>query len=66
MGTLSIQETNSIAKDMKYEALYWALGYEETSKGIFTKKGRTIDLNGQYADFGEMLTIIGADSLLLK
>ena len=26
-----------LAKDMKYEALYWALGFEELNKGIFTK-----------------------------
>ena len=25
-----------LAKDMKYEALYWALGFEELNKGIFT------------------------------
>lgn len=65
MSKLSIQETNSIAKDMKYEALYWALGYEETSKGIFTKNGRVINSNMQYAKFSEMLTIIGADKISL-
>ena len=26
-----------LAKDMKYEALYWALGFKELEKGIFTK-----------------------------
>lgn len=65
MSKLSIQETNSIAKDMKYEALYWALGYEETFKGIFTKNGRVINSNMQYAKFSEMLTIIGADKISL-
>ena len=65
MNKLNIQETNSIAKDMKYEALYWALGYEETSKGIFTKNGRVINSNMQYAKLSEMLTIIGADKISL-
>lgn len=65
MSKLSIQEINSIAKDMKYEALYWALGYEETFKGIFTKNGRVINSNMQYAKFSEMLTIIGADKISL-
>ena len=27
-----------LAKDMKYEALYWALGFEELEKNIFSKK----------------------------
>ena len=38
MKTLSIEETNSMAKDMKYEALYWALGFEEKSTGFFVKE----------------------------
>lgn len=65
MSKLSIQETNSIAKDMKYEALYGALGYEEAEKGIFVKGGRTINSNEQYADFGPMLTIVSSEKLLL-
>ena len=32
MGKYSIEEINSIAKDMKYEALYWALGFIEYKK----------------------------------
>ena len=27
-----------LAKDMKYEALYWALGFEELEKNTFSKK----------------------------
>ena len=38
MTKYSIQEINSIAKDMKYEALYWALGFEKKESGVFTKK----------------------------
>ena len=34
----SIEDINSIAKDMKYEALYWALGYCEYEQGIFVKE----------------------------
>ena len=37
MGKYSIEEINSIAKDMKYEALYWALGFEELEKNSFSK-----------------------------
>ena len=37
MGKYSIEETCSIAKDMKYEALYWALGFIEYKKGIIEK-----------------------------
>ena len=33
----SIKEMYSIAKDMKYEALYWALGFEERRKDLFGK-----------------------------
>ena len=38
MGKYSIEETCSIAKDMKYEALYWALGFIEYEKGTFEKE----------------------------
>ncbi|MBP5591464.1 leucine-rich repeat protein [bacterium] len=38
MPKYSIQEINSIAKDMKYEALYWALGFEKKDSGIFQKQ----------------------------
>ena len=27
-----------LAKDMKYEALYWALGFEELEKNTFSKQ----------------------------
>ena len=37
MKKIKIEEINSIAKDMKYEALYWALCFEEKEKGLFVK-----------------------------
>ena len=54
-----IEEINSIAKDMKYEALYWALCCEEKEKGHFVKiyvnddfkQTVEIHLNDQYAVF---------------
>lgn len=63
------KELYAIAKDMKYEALYWALGFEETMSGIFEKnysntKG-IIDSNNQYASF-DGITIIGKDKLNLN
>ena len=38
MGKYSIEDINSLATDMKYEALYWALGFIEYEKGIFEKE----------------------------
>ena len=37
MESNKLKEKYSIAKDMKYEALYWALGYEEIKKICKTK-----------------------------
>lgn len=56
MTKYSIQEINSIAKDMKYEALYWALGFEKKDDGVFMKKyageyRAEIDSDKQYARF---------------
>lgn len=69
MQKYTIQEINSIAKDMKYEALYWALGFEELEKGIFTKTykcGLTAQINAdnQKADF-KGITIVGGNYLVL-
>ena len=64
----SQKELYAIAKDMKYEALYWALGFEETTNGIFEKKYHNtkclIDSNNQYAIFNG-ITIINNDRLNL-
>lgn len=57
MKNIKIEEINSIAKDMKYEALYWALGFEEKEKGVFVKsydnqfikETLEIHLNDQFA-----------------
>lgn len=69
METNKLKEKYSIAKDMKYEALYWALGYEEIKKGIFEKYYDNykvvIDSNNQYVDFGEKISIVNGTSFLL-
>lgn len=59
-----------LAKDMKYEALYWALGFEELNKDIFTKvynKGLTVKINAdkQLVDFDNKISIVNGESLLL-
>lgn len=59
-----------LAKDMKYEALYWALGFEEQNKGIFTKvynKNLTFKINAdkQLVDFDNKISIVNGESLLL-
>ncbi len=58
-----------LAKDMKYEALYWALEYEELEKGIFTKKYNNltvrIDVDKQLVDFSNKLSIVNGESLKL-
>ena len=59
-----------LAKDMKYEALYWALGFEELNKGIFTKiynKSLKVKINAdkQLVDFDNKISIVNGESLLL-
>ena len=59
-----------LAKDMKYEALYWALGFEELSKGIFTKVYNKklkveIDSDKQLVDFANKISIVNGKALLL-
>jgi len=59
-----------IAKDMKYEAFYWALGFEELNKGIFTKvynKSLTVKINvdKQLVDFNNKISIVNGETLLL-
>ena len=59
-----------LAKDMKYEALYWALGFEELNKGIFTKvynKNLKVEINAdkQQADLGNKISIVNGETLLL-
>lgn len=59
-----------LAKDMKYEALYWALGFEELNKGIFTKvynKNLKVEINAdkQQVDLGNKISIVNGDALLL-
>ena len=71
LSKYNIAELNSIAKDMKYEALYWALGFEEIDKGIFTKKYNdtfkvTIDADQQYVDFNNKISVINGEKLLLN
>lgn len=70
MGKYSIQEINSIAKDMKYEALYWAIGFCEYEKGIFTKEypGLKVTINADNAivDFKSKLSVVNGDALCLN
>lgn len=59
-----------LAKDMKYEALYWSLGFEELNKGVFTKvynKSLTVKINAdkQLVDFNNKISIVNGNSLLL-
>lgn len=59
-----------LAKDMKYEALYWALGFEELNKGIFTKaynRNLTVKINAdkQMVDYDNKISIVNGESLLL-
>ncbi len=71
MNNYSIEEINSIAKDMKYEALYWALGFEELGKNVFTKEYTSnlkiaIYSEKQYVDFNGKLSVVNGDKLLLN
>ena len=70
MSVNTIKENYSIARDMKYEALYWALGFEEIEKGLFKKKystsTSTIDSLHQNVSFGSQLSILHADALPLS
>ena len=59
-----------LAKNMKYEALYWALGFEELNKGIFTKvynKNLKVEINAdkQQVDLGNKISIVNGETLLL-
>lgn len=59
-----------LAKDMKYEALYWALGFEELNEGIFTKvynKNLKVEINAdkQQVDLGNKISIVNGETLLL-
>lgn len=59
-----------LAKDMKYEALYWALGFEELNKGIFTKvynNNLKVEINAdkQQVDLGNKISIVNGETLLL-
>ena len=64
-------ENLRLAKDMKYEALYWSLGYEELVPSVFTKKYKgkflvTIDSYNQTVDFGGKISILGKKFLSLS
>ena len=58
-----------LAKDMKYEALYWALGFEELEKNIFSKryKNLIVKINSKLGlvDFDNKLSIVNGDSFKL-
>ena len=58
-----------LAKDMKYEALYWALGFEESEKNTFFKhyNNSIIKINSErgIVDFNNKLSIVNGDSFKL-
>lgn len=59
-----------ISRNMKYESLYWALGFEEVEKNVYLKKYNNYNIL-IYADRGEVKTfskinIVNGDSLLLN
>lgn len=59
-------ENLRIAKDMKYEALYWALGYWELTKNIFSKSYSSnltikVDVDQQIVHFPNEIKLIGND-----
>lgn len=66
---LFLEMTNSVARDMKYEALYWALGFMTSDDGLFHKHyacGEVcIDIDKQIAVFPRQMTIIGNHCLPL-
>lgn len=70
MGKYSIEEINSIAKDMKYEALYWALGFIEYQKGIFEKEYTNlkviIDSEKGIVNFNSKISIVNDDLFKLN
>ena len=58
------------SEDMKYLALYWALRFVETEEDIMVKEYKggykiTIDVEHQYVDFGNRITMIGDKTLSL-
>lgn len=58
-----------LSRNMKYEALYWALGFESYDGNIFKKKINDfeiiIDSNVQTAMFDRKISIVNGTSLLL-
>lgn len=61
---------NRITKDMKYIALYWALGFEEIEPDIFVKKygstSCTISAKLGIATFDKGITIVNSYGLKLN
>ena len=59
-----------LSKDMKYEALYWALGFEELEKNIFSKHydNLIIKINSELGlvDFENKLSIVNGNMLKLN
>lgn len=58
-----------LSRNMKYEALYWALGFVSLDSNIFKKKYNgitiTIDSIQQFVDFENKISVINADKLML-
>ena len=47
-----------LAKDMKYEALYWALGFEELDKNLIYDNKTEFDIPPQYIKSSYPVVII--------
>ena len=59
-----------ICKDMKYTALYWALGFQETEQDVYRKSYQNmqivIDAEEQTVDYGKDITVFGDNCKYLK
>lgn len=58
-----------LARNMKYEALYWALGFEEVEKDVYIKKYKNnyilINANTSEVDLLNKITILNKDNFIL-
>ena len=59
-----------LVRDMKYEALYWALGFLEETKGVFTKQYSyfqiEINVENGIVNFKNRIAVIGSEYFVLN
>jgi len=59
-----------ISLDMKYTALYWALGYVEEELDVYCKSYKgyriSIDAEAQTVDYGKDISVLSEELLYLK